>query len=271
MSGLCPGRRTDASESTIQSRAIPDYSSAPQGPATPSQQRALACPAHIELPQPQSQPRASTCSSRNHHRKASNPTSRFSAKHWLSRHVAAYWGHPLLVAGDFNSQNIAWDCTRTKPRGSHNVPEFETKPLAPATLSSWIKAAHDAYNKYTQTIPRDMGHPYVDSRLVNPWDKMVQNFRKNKTNRRLKKVIQNMTEEAQDNAQSLATENWLQICDHLNVQFHTPRVWQILRKLMEKMALHRLECHLDTTVALRYTMTGFIKPVCTQDTMMRIH
>lgn len=91
------------------------------------------------------------------------------------------------------------------------------------------------YKKTTKEIGRDEDHPYVDSHLLNLWDKrhrLINKYKKNKLNKALRKTIQRITIEAQDYAQELANENWLQTCDQLNGQLHTPKVWQILRTLL---------------------------------------
>lgn len=112
--------------------------------------------------------------------------------------------------------------------------ELEELPT-PSSYQEWVDILHTTYRKRIKHI---INTP--DSHLLSLWDKrycMVQRWNKNKTNRPLKKAIQAITEEAQEYAYTLTTENWLQTCDQLNGQLHTPRVWQILQSLLGQAKL----------------------------------
>lgn len=102
-------------------------------------------------------------------------------------------------------------------------------------LHSWVKYISETRKKYTKMIARTAENPHIDSHLLNLWDKrhrIVQNWKKHKQNHSLRKLIEQITVEAQEYAQKLCTENWLETCDKLNGRLHTARVWNILRSLL---------------------------------------
>lgn len=127
--------------------------------------------------------------------------------------------------GGLRTKMTKWDKLRT---------ELDELPT-PSSYQEWVDILHSTYRKHTKHIINTPDQEHVDSHLLSLWDKrhrMIQRWKKNKTNRPLKKAIQAITEEAQEYACTLTTENWLQTCDQLNGQLHTPRVWQILRSLL---------------------------------------
>lgn len=106
---------------------------------------------------------------------------------------------------------------------------------APEDPAEWVERVIMTHHKFTKRIAKSEDHPYIDRHLLDLWDKrqkMVRRWKRNKKNNRLKKAIQLTTEEAQIYAHELATQTWLQMCDGLNGQLQTPRVWQILRTLL---------------------------------------
>ncbi|KAG0424687.1 hypothetical protein HPB47_028096 [Ixodes persulcatus] len=208
-------------------------------------------------------------------------------------HAAAYRAHPLLVAGDFNSHNTAWDYTHTTPNGRKledfmsdsrfsllndttittrvgNSVEHDTNPdltwYRGNPTASWENSLETLGSDHcilvtTLTFARDRSTPNRGPRTkitkwtrvreelestpftpatLSAWTKAVRNA-----------VIQTITGEAEDYAYSLGTETWLQLCDQLNGQLHTPRVWQILRTLLgqskPRHTMTKLQMHTNKT------------------------
>ncbi|KAG0425984.1 hypothetical protein HPB47_026886 [Ixodes persulcatus] len=112
--------------------------------------------------------------------------------------------------------------------------QLNTAP-PPTSLLDCVTSTQDAIHHHTKHLARSENHPYIDTHLVHLWDKrhqLVHSWKKNKTNKRLKKAIQNITQEAEDYAHSLTTQNWLDTCDNMNGNLHAPRLWQIFRTLL---------------------------------------
>lgn len=57
-------------------------------------------------------------------------------------------------------------------------------------------------------------------------------WKRNKTNRRLKLGIARLTKQAEDYAQQLSQQNWLQFCAQLQGTLSTRKTWHLLRSLM---------------------------------------
>lgn len=57
-------------------------------------------------------------------------------------------------------------------------------------------------------------------------------WKRNKTNRRLKLRIARLTKQAEDYAQQLSQQNWLQFCAQLQGTLSTRKTWHLLRSLM---------------------------------------
>ncbi|XP_040069898.1 uncharacterized protein LOC115329459 [Ixodes scapularis] len=135
---------------------------------------------------------------------------------------------------------------RIKPRPTHSGPKTHLTDWhrfrldldqvhGPTDLQSWVNAICETKSKHTKNITRSPEHPQIDSHLLNVWNKrhrLVQKWKKQKGNRGLRKAIRQITLEAEEYAQQLCTENWLETCDQLNGQLHTPKVWKILRTLL---------------------------------------
>lgn len=105
----------------------------------------------------------------------------------------------------------------------------------PVTLQDWNSQIQKAYKEHTKHLQTTEDTPQIDRHLLELWDrrhKLVKAWKKHKSNKQLKKRIQEITIQAQDYAQQLATQNWLRLCDSFNGHLHTARVWQILRSLL---------------------------------------
>ncbi|KAG0424346.1 hypothetical protein HPB47_028425 [Ixodes persulcatus] len=61
---------------------------------------------------------------------------------------------------------------------------------------------------------------------------LTKRLKKRKSNRTLKARILALTQERQEYAEKLASQNWMQLCDDMNGQLHTVRAWHIFRAIM---------------------------------------
>ncbi|KAM7284950.1 uncharacterized protein ISCGN_031948 [Ixodes scapularis] len=107
----------------------------------------------------------------------------------------------------------------------------------PDNFSAWVKDIAESIKKHTATPTKTEESPSIDRHLLNLWDtrhKLVKKWKKKKTNRNLKKVIQKITEEAENYAQKIADDQWIELCNGFNGQLHTARVWNILNALLDK-------------------------------------
>ncbi|KAM7313936.1 hypothetical protein ISCGN_003723 [Ixodes scapularis] len=107
----------------------------------------------------------------------------------------------------------------------------------PDNFGAWVKDIAESIKKHTATPTKTEESPSIDRHLLNLWDtrhKLVKKWKKKKTNRNLKKVIQKITEEAENYAQKIADDQWIELCNGFNGQLHTARVWSILNALLDK-------------------------------------
>ncbi|KAG0443935.1 hypothetical protein HPB47_014366 [Ixodes persulcatus] len=67
------------------------------------------------------------------------------------------------------------------------------------------------------------------------WNKqrnLTKRLKKRKSNRTLKARILALTQQSQEYAEKLASQNWMQLCDDMSGQIHTVRAWHIFRAIM---------------------------------------
>lgn len=89
--------------------------------------------------------------------------------------------------------------------------------------------------QHTKTITRTESNPYIDQHLLTLWRKrraVVKRWKRNKHNSALKERVHRLSHEAQEYADKLDTQNWLQLCKALNGKLHVTRVWQLFRTLL---------------------------------------
>ncbi|KAH7945382.1 hypothetical protein HPB49_010295 [Dermacentor silvarum] len=60
----------------------------------------------------------------------------------------------------------------------------------------------------------------------------MRRWKRNKLNKRFRARIEEITQEAQEYADKLATDNWLDICEHAGNNLHTIRAWSLFRTLL---------------------------------------
>ena len=99
----------------------------------------------------------------------------------------------------------------------------------------WTRLIHTTIQKYTKTITNTEDHPTVDNYLLALWTKrrcLIQRWKKNKHNQNIQRRIYEITQESQQYAEHLAMQHWNQLCDNMNGQLHTARVWHMFRALL---------------------------------------
>ncbi|KAG0416680.1 hypothetical protein HPB47_006217 [Ixodes persulcatus] len=78
----------------------------------------------------------------------------------------------------------------------------------------WTEAIQETVNRHTKHIANTEDHPT------------------RKSNRTLKARILALTQQSQEYAEKLASQNWMQLCDDISGQIHTVRAWHIFRAIM---------------------------------------
>lgn len=82
-------------------------------------------------------------------------------------------------------------------------------------------------------------HPTVDPHLLHLWDcrrGLTKRWKRQRLNRKLRARIEVIAQEANDYAQKLETENWLQLSDSLRGNLATKKTWNILRSMLDPAA-----------------------------------
>ncbi|KAH7960365.1 hypothetical protein HPB49_018968 [Dermacentor silvarum] len=91
-----------------------------------------------------------------------------------------------------------------------------TTKFQTSTLDAWNHSLRTAHRQTTKTVQRNEDNPQIDGHLVTLWDKrhaLIRRWKRNKLNKRLRARIEEITQEAQEYADKLATDNWLDICE----------------------------------------------------------
>lgn len=110
-----------------------------------------------------------------------------------------------------------------------------TTKFQTSTLDAWNHSLRTAHRQTTKTVQRNEDNPQIDGHLVTLWDKrhaLIRRWKRNKLNKRLRARIEEITQEAQEYADKLATDNWLDICESAGNNLHTSKAWSLFRTLL---------------------------------------
>lgn len=102
-------------------------------------------------------------------------------------------------------------------------------------LEQWTQQLIGLQNSHTKTITLTQELPAVDNHLDHLWTarrSLLNRWRRNKHNRKLKRRIAQITEEALKYATQLQAQNWRGFCDQMNGTLTTKKAWHILRHLL---------------------------------------
>lgn len=108
-------------------------------------------------------------------------------------------------------------------------------PSPTTDLDEWTKALQNLRGHHTKHIELTTETPAVDNHLDHLWTArrgLINRWRRQKHNRKLKQRIARITQQAMQYAQQLATQNWHTFCDQLGGTLSTKRAWHILRHLL---------------------------------------
>ncbi|XP_042145146.1 uncharacterized protein LOC120843266 [Ixodes scapularis] len=97
------------------------------------------------------------------------------------------------------------------------------------------EAIQETVNRHTKHITNTEDHPTVDQYLMTLWTKrrnLTKRLQKRESNRTFKARVLALTQESQEYAEKLASQNWMQLCGEVNGQLHTVRAWHIFRAIM---------------------------------------
>ncbi|KAH7937842.1 hypothetical protein HPB49_016596 [Dermacentor silvarum] len=110
-----------------------------------------------------------------------------------------------------------------------------TTKFQTSTLDASNHSFRTAHRQTTKTVQRNEDNPQIDRHLVTLWDKrhaLIRRWKRNKLNKRLRARIEEITQEAQEYADKLATDNWLDICEHAGNNQHTSRAWSLFARCL---------------------------------------
>lgn len=102
-------------------------------------------------------------------------------------------------------------------------------------IEDWFKNVLKTAERYTKDIQLDVDTPAVDAHLLHLWEArrgLLKRWKRQKLNRKLRKRIFLLTEQAQDYANRLARQNWHAFCDKLQGTLSTKKTWHLLRTLL---------------------------------------
>ncbi|KAH7945380.1 hypothetical protein HPB49_010293 [Dermacentor silvarum] len=104
-----------------------------------------------------------------------------------------------------------------------------------STLDAWNHSLRTAHRQTTKTVQCNEDNPQIDRHLVTLWDKryaLIRRWKLNELNKRFRARIEEITQEAQEYADKLATDNCLDVCEHAGNNLHTSRAWSLFRTLL---------------------------------------
>ncbi|KAM7285300.1 hypothetical protein ISCGN_032252 [Ixodes scapularis] len=129
--------------------------------------------------------------------------------------------------------------------------EYKVK-LGKAGLTDWTKLRDEREKRlkttdhsrltlqdvqtHTTNIETSTTTPYVGIRLLHLWEarrSLIKRWKKQKLNRKLKKRIARLTEDAAQYASELCKENWLSLCDGMCGTLSTYKTWKLIRYLID--------------------------------------
>lgn len=109
----------------------------------------------------------------------------------------------------------------------------ESEP--PVNQEEWSKQIQQAVRKHTTELTTTREQPTVDSHLLALWDRRLSLRKKlhtNKHSKKLRRKLQELSDEIQKYSQQLINDKWVQFCDSMNGRVHTSNVWRILNILL---------------------------------------
>ncbi|KAM7314956.1 uncharacterized protein ISCGN_004740 [Ixodes scapularis] len=113
---------------------------------------------------------------------------------------------------------------------------LKTTDHPPLTLQEWVSRLVQDVQTHTKNIETSTTTPCVDTRLLHLWEarrSLIKRWKKQKLNRKLKKRIARLTEDAAQYASELCKENWLSLCDGMCDTLSTYKTWKLLRYLID--------------------------------------
>lgn len=109
-------------------------------------------------------------------------------------------------------------------------------------LDEWCKVIRNEKQMHTKTVARTDDTPEVDAHLLHLWEarrNLTKRWKRQKRNKKLKAKIKEITQQAEEYANQLATANWEQFCDSLNGTLGTAKTWNILRAMIDPLKTKR--------------------------------
>ena len=124
-------------------------------------------------------------------------------------------------------------------------------PPEASVYEQWLESFSDDLDACTRTIVTTTANPDVDPHLLHLWEArrgLTRRWKRQRLNRKLRRRIDQLSQEAQEYAQTLVRNNWRRFCERLSGTLGTAKTWSILRALIDPSAtkaqtfhqLHRL-------------------------------
>nr|XP_037291042.1 uncharacterized protein LOC119186665 [Rhipicephalus microplus] len=104
-----------------------------------------------------------------------------------------------------------------------------------ADIDAWLTKILDTAKRCTKVMQLNEDNPAVDSHLLHLWKArraLLKRWKRQKLNKKLRKRISLLTEEAQQYAENLARNNWRDFCDKLQGTLSTKKTWHLLRTFL---------------------------------------
>lgn len=116
----------------------------------------------------------------------------------------------------------------------------------PPTIDAWTEEIKQAKNKHTKAYSQTEDQPAADKHISHCWEArtaLVKRWKKNKTNRKLRKRINQLNKHIQTYSAQLRHEQWMETCEQLQGTLSTGKTWRILRALINPDATKTMTQH----------------------------
>lgn len=118
-----------------------------------------------------------------------------------------------------------------RPRGQATITDWKAyRQNQPNTqlnnAATWAEQIRTAYRRTTKKVALTDDVPAVDSHLLHLWEakrSLIKRWKRQRHNRKLKLRIAKLSQEANEYAQHLDDDNWIQLCASMQGTLHTKK------------------------------------------------
>lgn len=138
----------------------------------------------------------------------------------------------ILLEVDFTPPRIKWRQQHITDWDKMRKDRIEVKA---ADITEWTEQIQQCKKKHTKSPTQHEGEPATDKHLLHCWEAreaLIKRWKRNKTNRSLRKRISELNAHIQDYTNQLLKKQWTDLCNSLQGQLSVKKTWQLIRHLL---------------------------------------